>query len=751
MYDICALAVSYKDKHNLFWFLKGNSMKITLRLFLFIVLGISLSHAQYYSDVLRVQHPQQTWRYGTGTVEQAVASVKAKGLSFECGLYLTISGRGLGFTAADSVEIQLDFALPKDAVVNDLWLWMDDNTIMKGVLLDKWTASSIYENIVKRRKDPALLMKYSATRYTLRIYPMVGNQSRKIKITYLVPMTPAKEMMTAPIPTSIVKLSASPVKMTVFYWPEQDFPTAKFGEFDNGFESSPRIDTATQRPYYYGEIPSSRISSDVTLQATSSFGGSVILKKYQPNSSAAEGYYQLMFTPSALFNINTGIKTAFLFELDENKTASSTLTYVTAVKSFIRNNYTAKDSFNLIFSGDQIARVRPSGWYGGDSASVEEAFNKVTISMMQTGNNLTGLVTNGLSFIKEQGGTGVLWLIAGTDKLSALDPANAALSAIMKANTTATQIYIMDNLYKNYSYVYYNNRSYVGNDYLYENIAKISRSMFTASGRTYGSTISVMMNDILLDVRGKITSFDVLTRLDNGFCANRLTNVSLTGGELPLSVAVNQVGKYIGQFPFILELAGMYKGMTLTKKVIVTDSPSLAADSSMAAVWAGRQIGMLETQPVTNSLTKTIVDLSLQNGVLSMYTALLALEPNDTLRPCSGCKDETKLLSVTNGKRPMIPGNDSLLYSYPNPFNGSTVLKVRLPLGTVARDARFQIFNTLGQLVRGFDVSKLTAEAYAMITWDGADDRGRSVASGMYIAVLTTPVRSSSVKLIYLK
>ncbi len=726
-------------------------MKLLLRSLLLALLFSNVLQAQSYYDYLRVQHPQQTWRGGTATIEQSLFSVKPKGLSFECAMYLTISGRGLGFSAADSVEIQLDFPLPKEAVVNDLWLWMDENTIMKGVLLDKWTASSIYENIVKRRKDPALLMKYTANRYILRIYPMQGNQSRKVKITYLLPMTPAKDMMTGVLPTLIPKLSANAVKTTVFYWPDQDFPSAKFGEFDNGFEAQQRVDPVSQKPFLYGEIPAAKLAAGVTLQTPSAFNGSVMMKKFQSAGAGSEGFYQLMFTPSALFNITTGVKTAFLFELDETKTASSTLTYITSVKSFIRNNYTSRDSFMLIFSGEQIARVRPSGWYGADSASVEAAFNKVTISMMQTGNNIAGLVTDGLSFIREQGGSGTLWLIAATDKVSQLDQANAALAAIMKANTTGTQIYVTDNVSRNYTYTYYNNRSYIGNDYLYENLAKMTRSMFTPSGRTYNTTFAALMNDMLLDARGKITSFDVLTRLENGFCANRLTNISLSGGELPLSATVDQVGKYNGQFPFILELAGIYKGQTITKKVIVNDSPGLASDSSIAAVWAGRQLALLEALPVTNTLTKTIIDLSLEHGVLSLHTALLALEPNDTLKPCSGCKDETKLVAVNTPKRPLVPGNDSLVLSYPNPFNGATVLKVRLPNGTVAHDARFQIYNTLGQLVRGFDVATLSADAYSQFSWDGADDRGRSVASGMYLAVLTTPVRSFSVKLMYLK
>ncbi|MGE5315930.1 MAG: T9SS type A sorting domain-containing protein [Acidobacteriota bacterium] len=726
-------------------------MKTFLRLLAAVAVVFNLASAQSYYDYLRVQHPQQTWRYGTGTIEQAVLSVKPKGLTFEYGLYLTIAGKNLGFSSSDSVEIQMDFALPKGAIVNDMWLWMDDQTIMKGVLLDKWTASSIYENIVKRRKDPALLMKYSDTRYILRIYPLVGTQSRKIKITYLLPMSPLKGMMTAPVPTLIPRLSSSMPKMTVLYWPENDFPSANISDVENAFESGARMDAATQRPYFYGEIPAAKMSSEISLRAATTNGDALILKRTPPKAGSTEGFYQMLFTPASVLNISTAIKSAFLFELDETKTNSSALSYILAVKSFIRSNYTAKDSFNLIFSADQIRRVRSLGWIGGDSASVEDAFNSVTLTMLQSGSNMTGLITDGLSFVRQQGGEGVLWVIAGSDKLGQLDAANAAISTVMKANPAGIPIYVMDNLYRNYSYNYYNNRSYAGNDYFYENLAKMTRSRFTPAGRTYNTTFATLMSDMLLDARGKITSFDVLTRLENGFCANRLTNVSLSGGELPLSAPINQVGKYIGQFPFVLEVAGIYKGSTVTRKIVINDSPSLAADSTIMSDWAGRQIAAMEALPVTNTLTKSIVDLSLQYNVLSYFTAFLALEPNDTLRPCSGCRDEAKLVSVQTVKHPPIPSQDSLLFSYPNPFNGSTVLKVRLPLGVSPRESRLQIFNTLGQLVRQLDVSNLSFERFTNVTWDVADDRGRTVATGMYFAVLTTPVKTQTLKLLYVK
>jgi Ca-activated chloride channel family protein len=107
-------------------------------------------------DQLWIQHPQQQFRQGQGTIEQAMISIRPQGLYMEYGLYLTFSARGLSFTARDSVEVRFFFDLPAEAIVHDLWLWVGDE-IVRAKIYDRWTASSIYENIVRRRRDPAIL------------------------------------------------------------------------------------------------------------------------------------------------------------------------------------------------------------------------------------------------------------------------------------------------------------------------------------------------------------------------------------------------------------------------------------------------------------------------------------------------------------------------------------------------------------------------------------------------------------------
>jgi hypothetical protein len=156
---------------------------------------------------LRVGDPRNSWQTYQGTIEEASLTVSPKGLFMEYGLYLTFSSRGTEWTnQKDTLEVTLNFDLPENAMITDSWLWFGKDTI-KAVILDRWTASSIYESIVQRRRDPSILFKQSANQYELRIFPMAGNETRKVKITYLLPVSWNKYNISTSLPFPILKTS----------------------------------------------------------------------------------------------------------------------------------------------------------------------------------------------------------------------------------------------------------------------------------------------------------------------------------------------------------------------------------------------------------------------------------------------------------------------------------------------------------------------------------------------------------------
>ncbi|MGH1363809.1 MAG: S8 family serine peptidase [Calditrichia bacterium] len=72
--------------------------------------------------------------------------------------------------------------------------------------------------------------------------------------------------------------------------------------------------------------------------------------------------------------------------------------------------------------------------------------------------------------------------------------------------------------------------------------------------------------------------------------------------------------------------------------------------------------------------------------------------------------------------------------NYPNPFNPSTTIDFQLPQRS---DVELTIFNTLGQKIRSLVTGSVAAGTHSVI-WNGQDESGQGVASGIYIYRFTS-------------
>lgn len=91
----------------------------------------------------------------------------------------------------------------------------------------------------------------------------------------------------------------------------------------------------------------------------------------------------------------------------------------------------------------------------------------------------------------------------------------------------------------------------------------------------------------------------------------------------------------------------------------------------------------------------------------------------------------------------------SILGNYPNPFNPETTICFYLPQNTEKVDLR--IYNLRGQLVRTLIKSTAYPRGESSIVWNGRDDHGRAVSSGLYFYHLITPQRCKTGRMTLMK
>ena len=94
-----------------------------------------------------------------------------------------------------------------------------------------------------------------------------------------------------------------------------------------------------------------------------------------------------------------------------------------------------------------------------------------------------------------------------------------------------------------------------------------------------------------------------------------------------------------------------------------------------------------------------------------------------------------------------VPKQFKLFQNYPNPFNAETVIKYQLP-----RDAhvKLAIYNSLGQKIKTLADKNQNAGIYS-ISWNGKNDDGRMIVSGIYLVRFEAGSFTENRKLILLK
>ena len=130
----------------------------------------------------------------------------------------------------------------------------------------------------------------------------------------------------------------------------------------------------------------------------------------------------------------------------------------------------------------------------------------------------------------------------------------------------------------------------------------------------------------------------------------------------------------------------------------------------------------------------------------------------------AGHTDKSDIIQVTVGQqtepvisdrlkmKPVIPDMFTLLQNYPNPFNPDTWIPYKL-----SKDANvvIRVYNANGKIVRALHLGNQVAGMYTdkerAAHWDGKNERGDEVASGLYFYTLQAGKFTATKRMVILK
>jgi hypothetical protein len=244
----------------------------------------------------------------------------------------------------------------------------------------------------------------------------------------------------------------------------------------------------------------------------------------------------------------------------------------------------------------------------------------------------------------------------------------------------------------------------------------------------------------------------------NGDGALEIVFVTLGG----ILCAVDQNGDYLSGFP--LNVGAVCNTPPLIANLDDDPAPEILVSSNINSVYAYKTDGsMLDGFPFITSYNGTtpgtICDLD-SDGILKLVsgysTGVLVL---NLRRAAGGCmpwvtyrgslkRQGSHAAAILPSSDPTVPAlSDKLLQNYPNPFNPSTTIAFQTAQNG---EARLTVFNLKGQFVRELNSGYLPKGDHSVL-WDGRDDCGNAVASGLYFYRLQTREASITKRMLLMK
>ena len=210
-------------------------------------------------------------------------------------------------------------------------------------------------------------------------------------------------------------------------------------------------------------------------------------------------------------------------------------------------------------------------------------------------------------------------------------------------------------------------------------------------------------------------------------------------------------GIEVGDTTPVLELRGSIvdEGTSFNNASFRVKVKNLSTDRTLSTVTGdegnGYQLTIVDIETTRAATVRDILEISAQspNPFIGVEPLQYTVTAEDVKR---GLIRLPELIAYE------IPAETELLANYPNPFNPDTWIPYRLAEDVVVT---LTIYNLNGQVVRTIDVGHQTAAVYEnrskAIYWDGRNEFGEQVASGVYFYHLSAGEFSATRKMAILK
>lgn len=519
--------------------------------------------------------------------------------------------------SAQTVEGTYLFPLPENAAISDFQMTVDGQVI-EGQILPKEEALRTYEEIVRRRRDPALLQYIGRDLFQVSVFPIPAGATRTLELTYsqLLPLQDGLYQFRYPL--ALHQANSEPIKTLALNITIRNHPGLRTIYSPAYAITVDRTSDASAQIRY--TATAIRPEQDFVLYfgADQSEIGLNILS-YKP--AGEDGYFLLLATPGLEVDAAAIVERDLIMVVDvSGSMQGEKFKQAQSAAHYVIDHLYAADRFNLIAFSTGV-RLWAKTLQPAATDSVQAAHDWIDQLVATGSTDINRALLEALAQIRDDQPDRPTYILFLTDGLP-----TQGETAIDQILTNAGNNRPEDIQVRLFTFG-------VGFD--------VNTDLLDSLSRELGGRSSYVQPDERID--------EEVSRFYAGISTPVLSNVTVQFGgasvvddlypyPLPDLFAGEQLavaGRYRNAKAIDITLRGKINGTQTIYHYPAQRFVESGGEPNVARLWAARKISALLTQVrqigPQQELIDAIVELSLQYGIVTPYTAAFVPEPGSPL------------------------------------------------------------------------------------------------------------------------
>ena len=359
---------------------------------------------------------------------------------------------------------------------------------------------------------------------------------------------------------------------------------------------------------------------------------------------------------------------------------------------------------------------------------------------MGTNSKLLELLTDGLQFMEDHNNEGSILLFSNNDWYVTSQSGENFYNTLVGSGGISVPIYIANYQHEHIPVVFdpQKGREFTGNEYLFGILASRSGGSYT-DVKDKARSFYLALSQQLLAIKGKFDFIDMDTHTvsDVDYDSQPFNHFF---SEPFIYGTVFQTGRYSGNFPLKIDFSSIYQQQFQSFEIEISQAEMVKGNSSTKKAWAGNQIKVKEELAFSPTIREEIVEISISEKILSLYTAFLCLEDAEP----QGLQIPPDLGGSNTGVELFGEKSSLNVEAFPNPIKDIVTIQLEHLPQLSLTSLELQVLDIQGKMIHTFDLTKYQLiDGSISFEWNTG-----KLPSGMYLLTLKGDIEPQVIRLV---